>query len=329
MEDALVSIIVPVYNVEQFLSECIKGIINQTYTNIEIIIIDDGSTDSSGIICDSFLEKDPRIIVKHQNNKGLSGARNTGIDVAKGDYLCFVDSDDMVSPYMVKHLVELVENQHAEISFCSSKRCDSGKKYKDINFDESLLKDIVCYSSEESMRALIKYKKIPVTAWGKLYHRRLFESIRFPEGKYNEDAFISFRIIELSHKTCGCSNSDYYYRVNRNSIMRASFSEKRFDGIEAKLQQLAYISNTYPELIKSAESSIVAVCNECVFDMGVANYSNKDKEALIKKLYDKYCWSYLLDKTSLKGKFFAITSCISLNLGKKIARRLSKYKPTR
>ena len=329
MNNGLVSIIVPVYNVERYLSDCITGIAKQTYKNIEIILVDDGSTDSSGRICDDYLKIDSRITVLHQYNKGLSVARNAGIETAKGSYLCFVDSDDMVSPYMVEHLIELIRINDADLSFCCSTRCDSGIKFSEIGFGISVLNDITNYSSGEAMKALIKYKTIPVTAWGKMYRRKLFNSLRFPEGKYNEDAFISFRIIGLAKKVCGCSNIDYFYRVNRNSIMRAAFNEKRFDGIEAKLLQLSFVSDRYPALVRSAESSVVAVCNECLFDMGVANYSDSNKELFIQNQYKMYCGSYLMDNTSIKGKLFAIVSYISVRMGKAIAKRMYKYKPTR
>lgn len=331
MISPLVSVIVPVYNVEKYLNDCIEGIINQTYKNIEIILIDDGSQDASGSMCDYFCSVDNRINVIHQTNMGLSAARNAGIMKANGEYLCFVDSDDMVRRELVEHLIKPIIVNLVDFSCCGSIRCEecdtaqsiigAKEQYSDINMK--------VLSSEQAMNELIKERTLPVTAWGKLYSRELFKDIMFPVGKYNEDAFTTYRIINASRTIGVINTNDYIYRKNNGSIMRSSFKEKRFDIIEAKKNQLEFIRQHYPALEQYAESSIVASCNECVFDMGTAGYSHTEKEKEISILYHNYLRSYLRDHTSPKGKAFAILASCNVQAAKKTARLLKTRKPKR
>lgn len=233
----LVSVIVPVYNVETFLDHCIESIVGQTYSNIEIILVDDGSTDSSGMRCEQWKEKDSRVVVCHQENQGLSAARNTGIDIAKGDYLCFIDSDDFVTNNYIESFVKELEVTGADFVLCdiiSSKLADSA-----MEIDENKIltpEDCRYWLTNPISREYV----LMVVAWNKLYKRSLFESYRFPEGKLHEDEFmINYMIYHVS-KAAYISNANYIYRNNENSITGKDNANniKHLNGIEAYEERL-------------------------------------------------------------------------------------------
>lgn len=243
-----ISIIVPVYNVENYLNECLDSIIDQTYKNIEIILIDDGSKDSSGKICDEYIKKDKRIKVVHKENGGLSSARNAGLDIASGEYITFIDSDDCVSPYFIEKLYNsCIENK------CDIAECDY------LNFDKEPLVEhhpieIEVISKKEKL--LRGYKKDfgrTVVVWNKIYKKYLFNSLRFPIGKTNEDAYLTYKVLYYCKTNIAITNEAlYYYRRNNNSIMRRKFNVKRLDELEAwKEHKLFYYKNNEKDLYKS------------------------------------------------------------------------------
>lgn len=250
----LISIIVPVYNVEQYLSKCIDSIINQTYKNLEIILIDDGSTDKSGEICDKYKNEDKRIIVIHQLNGGVSAARNTGIGVAKGKYILFIDSDDWIEKDYVSSLFTYAGDD--TIVCCGYKRIfddkiieNSVKKFTELNKVEflNLLQD---YELE-------KHKKPVVNPIGnymcnKIYPAQLFRSIRFPIGYVYEDAFISIRLFSQISKFIVLPEAGYNYVVRNDSIVATPKKLADIDYIMARLQQEQDLSLNNEVLLKSS-----------------------------------------------------------------------------
>ena len=181
MANKLVSIIVPVYNVEKYLPKCVDSLINQTYKNVEIILVDDGSTDQSGNICDTYLEKDNRIVVLHKKNGGLSDARNFGIEHAKGDYYSFVDSDDYLKEQTIEYLVDAAENNDCQISVCNMIRFyDDGTNdvfYKPCN-------NQVILENNDRFQTLSQ-----PSVCNKLFKKELFDGVKFPYRKYYEDTY--------------------------------------------------------------------------------------------------------------------------------------------
>ena len=234
----LVSVIVPVYNVEKFLDHCIESIVGQTYSNIELILVDDGSTDSSGSLCDNWKTKDSRVVVCHQNNKGLSGARNTGIDISKGDYLCFIDSDDFVTANYVESFVNEIEATNADFVLCdiiSSKFTDAS-----MELDENRIlspEDCRNWLTNPISREYV----LMVVAWNKLYKRKLFESFRFPDGKLHEDEFMINHMIYNIDKVAYISKANYVYRNNEASITGKDNANniKHLNGVEAYEERLS------------------------------------------------------------------------------------------
>ena len=187
MEETLVSVIIPVYNVEKYLKKCVESVINQTYKNLDIILVDDGSEDLSGRMCDEWEKKEKRITAIHKRNGGLSDARNVGLDVAKGDYYVFIDSDDYISPDMIEIMMDSAKRNSCEIAICNmirfSESGDSFPFYKPATNEQVLL-------GEKRYQTLSQ-----PSVCNKLFRADLFENIRFPKGKYYEDTFIYHELL--------------------------------------------------------------------------------------------------------------------------------------
>lgn len=235
----IVSVIIPVYNVEKYLDKCLKSVVNQTYKELEILLVDDGATDSSGKLCDYWAQKDNRIKVIHKSNGGLSDARNVGIDHAKGDYLVFVDSDDYIDCRLIEHLVYLVINSSAEIAMCKFQYA-----YDDYLEDKSRIsKNYEILSGRESVLRRYKNQDVQfVTAWAKIYHKRLFISYRYPYRKYHEDEFLTYKLLYEANNIARSEERLYYYRQRRDSIM-GEMKSIHPDLIEAQKCAIIYFEN--------------------------------------------------------------------------------------
>lgn len=214
MPEPLVSIIVPIYKVEPYLRRCLDSIVNQTYTNLEIILVDDGSPDNCPQICDKYAEKDKRIVVVHKKNGGLSDARNVGLDICQGEYISFVDSDDWVSETYIKALIRLIAENDSDIAICEHLKTAEEKTKKEFFVDKKN------YSSKEALLRLFAKNNITyVVSWGKLYKNSLFASFRFPIGKYHEDEFTTYILFYNSKKISYTSEILYYYYQRSDSIV--------------------------------------------------------------------------------------------------------------
>lgn len=237
----LISVIIPIYNVEKYLSRCINSVIAQTYKNLEIILVNDGSFDSSGIICDEFALKDSRIKVIHKKNGGLSDARNVGINIANGFYFTFIDSDDWVSNDFLEKLYNLCINYNAEISICDF------VETKTTNTFLSDLKNnqVIQYTNIESLYQLTKYSKTQFgIVCGKLYHKKLFDNVRFPVGKIHEDEFVSYILIYNANKIVYIDRKMYYYFMRNESITRNNFNiRNKLNALEAFQERASFYKN--------------------------------------------------------------------------------------
>ena len=192
--EALVSVIIPVHNVSPYLREALDSVIYQTYKNLEILVIDDGSTDGSGIICDKYLS-DPRVIVIHQDNRGLSGARNTGLDHATGDYISFLDSDDVYHPNMINLLLQSVLQYNADLSACGYTPFINSHLKKTKHKPRKIIENAHVLSKRETIILLLE-GSFSTNVWSKLYRRQLWESLRFPEGYVYEDLHVMPFLLE-------------------------------------------------------------------------------------------------------------------------------------
>ena len=224
-----ISVIVPVYKVEKYLHECVDSILSQTFRGFELILVDDGSPDNCGAICDEYAGKDARIRVIHQENQGLSGARNSGIDVARGEYITFIDSDDLVDERYLEILMEAAKDG-TDIAICRHREFSDGDILSEWGEE---------YASQafDAENALIRLYNgsslVPVNAWGKLFRRELIGESRFPLRRLHEDQAFTPYILYRAKKIVSCDATLYHYRVNPASITRNTFSLRRYDDLWA------------------------------------------------------------------------------------------------
>lgn len=239
----LISVIVPIYKVETYLDRCIQSIKEQTYRNLEIILVDDGSPDCCGEICDRYATEDSRIKVIHKVNGGLSDARNAGIEIAEGDYIAFVDSDDWIHKQMLELLIKAIERDGSEIAICSYQTVYDDKRYEDIYYqgDGAINTLTVVNQTDSQYDYFVKTdrREIYTVAWNKLYHRRLFENIRYPKGKVHEDEYTTFKLLYEAKGIVWIKLPLYYYVQRSNSIM-GEFRASRFDIFDGYLEKICF-----------------------------------------------------------------------------------------
>lgn len=259
----LISIVVPVYNVELYLEKCLQSLLAQTYTDFEIILVDDGSTDHSGTICDKYQAMDSRVHTIHQSNGGLADARNTGINAASGEYITFVDSDDWVDERLLAVLWEGIK-MGAAISACGfyTVRNGSTKAWRKFNGEYQIL------SAKDAVKDMMYTKSIDTSAWAKLFHKDCFLKIRFPKGHLYEEVATTYRLFLSQEKIAITTNPLYYYVKHPGSIVTSSFSEKHMDMLKYSQEMLAIAEERYPELISAGKRRIVYACFYLLKTMG-------------------------------------------------------------
>ena len=247
-EMPLISVIVPVYRVEKYLDRCLQSITEQTYRNLEIILVDDGSPDGSGAICDAWAAKDSRIRVIHKENAGAGAARNTGLDVATGDIVSMIDSDDYLEVHMYEHLLQLMKDgvDIAECDICWTER-------DDLSMEDGSEAEIKVCNVEDAMRLHIRDEIFCQTPPNKQYRRQTMADIRFPEGNLIDDEYFTYRVIGNARKLARSSARMYAYRQQPGSAMHKTFSLRRLQGLEAKVQRLEYLEKNMPSLVYEAK----------------------------------------------------------------------------
>lgn len=254
----MVSIIVPVYKVEDYLERCIRSIVNQTYKEIEIIIINDGSPDKCPEICDKWAEEDKRIKVIHKKNGGLSDARNAGMQIASGEYIAFVDSDDWISPFYLEYLIKAIVDSKCDIVECDIIRT------QETGFEEQIIENDVrnlnIFQTEEALKELIEDGHLHQYVWNKLYRRAVIQGIMFEKGKTNEDEFWTYQVFGNVKCVGKVAVPLYYYFQRKSSIMGEQYSLKRLDALEAKMQRQKYIEQVYPNLSDIAKNNLFTSC---------------------------------------------------------------------
>lgn len=254
MSKPLISVIVPIYNVEQYLDKCITSIVNQSYKNLEIILVDDGATDKCPDICDNWAIKDDRIVVIHKENGGLSDARNSGLNIAKGEYISFIDSDDWIDLKFYEILYNSLFLNNAQIS-----ASEVLWVYDDHQKKEEYFYNKKIFSSEEAIQTLIQGRGFYAVAWNKLYKATLFDDIRFPVGKLHEDEFVVYRLIDKAESLVLCKEVNYYYRQRQGSIMK-QWSIEHLDALEAYFERSIFLKYNYPNLYVKDKVFLLLAC---------------------------------------------------------------------
>lgn len=313
-----ISVIVPVYNVEQYLERCVNSIINQTYTNLEIILVNDGSTDNSGKLCDELAKKDERIRVIHKENGGLSDARNRGIDEAESDLVGFIDSDDYIDSDMYEVLLKNLNNTDADLSMCALYDV-----YNNTPEAQVTNKETWELSSEQAIKMVMEAKILSVTAVNKLYRKSLFTDLKFEVGKIAEDAFIMIKLLDKCEKIVATNEKKYYYVHRENSITTQKFSTKFLNVIEAYEQNSNIILEKYPKLKDVAQTRMnwayFYVLDRLLLD---DNYNDKELENKLISYLKNHRKDILNDPLFTKGrKIGFIALLLSRNLYRKLIEK--------
>ena len=293
MQGPKLSIIVPIYNVGAYVGKCIESIINQTYRNLEIILVNDGSTDDGGLISDEYSKKDDRIIICHQENQGLSMARNNGISVSSGDYLGLVDGDDWIEKEMYETLFKNIDEYDADISTCAESRVDKTGKIiqfiPSVKIEHDGTEEIKLFENDKIMETFLldeRPYKIGDGATNKLYKRHIFENIYFPKGKVYEDSHIMHLLIGRAKRLVMTNNSYYNYLNREGSITQEPFSLRAFDYMEANEQRYDFVVKNYPHLEE--------VCRRLYFKVIIMIFLKIKDNSDIKKYHEQI--SNIIDK---------------------------------
>lgn len=239
-----ISIIIPIYNVEAYLPQCLDSVIHQTYQDLEIILVNDGSTDACPQICETYAAKDKRIILIHKENGGLSDARNAGINICNGDFISFVDSDDIMSLDFYQLLMEALVKNDADIAECSFSTFEDGE---DIVLEPNSNPVAEFYNTECALNAIFE-EKLSIVVWNKIYKKELFYHIIFPVNKINEDVYTTYKVFAKAKKIVKTSDVLYFYRNHGGSIMGRDYSLKRLDGLAANEEMMHYFEKYFPNL---------------------------------------------------------------------------------
>lgn len=239
----LISVILPIYNIENFMDRCMESVLSQTYKNLEIIMVDDGATDSCPQMCDEYARKDSRIVVYHKQNGGLSDARNYGIERAKGEYITCIDPDDCVDKDYVEYLYNTLIKYKAKMSICQHRvQFDSGKVDEHGAEGDEKLETTKC------LERLLYHDVIDTSAWAKLYHKSLFKEVRYPKGKLFEDIATTYLLMLQCEYIAVGYLSKYTYFVRSNSIVTSAFKPAKLDMIEMTDNMADYVDNHCPQL---------------------------------------------------------------------------------
>lgn len=248
-EQPLCSVIVPVYNAENYLAECIESVQTQGYMNYELLLVDDGSTDKSAIICDDYASKNPKIVVVHKVNAGVSSARNTGIDLSTGQYVMFLDADDYLVPGSLRVLIEAAEKFEADI--VGGLTVDNSYLWKGDS-------DFIIWRGTEGIEQSLKDNPFTYAAWAKIYRKEVIGNTRFcEEFKINEDSLFVFEVLCKQPKFIGLKDEIYGYRNNVDSASHAKFSEKYFDVVKVAKKKYKIIKELYPAFLELAENMLL------------------------------------------------------------------------
>lgn len=295
MPNPLISIIVPIYKVEPYLRRCLDSIVNQTYTNLEIILVDDGSPDGCPQICDEYAAKDKRIVVIHKENGGLSDARNAGLDICKGEYISFVDSDDWVEKEYIDFLLKNSQQYDADILIVNHDLAEAGTIIASEPFEEFFV------SGSDAFKKIISSQTIHLgVSWAKLYKRSLFSKIRFPKGKIHEDDYTSYKLIYGANYVCAINRVLYHYYQRADSITSCDNS---YDHTLVEKEQLGFLLEK--KEFELAELLVIRLgwhwLNQYIHD-------NDNKESLTKAK----CWENTIKKIPTRNFFKRLKLLLSL-----------------
>ena len=307
----IVSIIVPVYNVEAYIYECVDSLLGQTYRDLEIILVDDASPDNCPRICDDYAQKDPRIKVIHKPNGGLSDARNAGIDVATGDYLMFVDSDDYIVSTMVEQLLSMAEQSEAGIASCGYTG-DLDKLSAETSGQFRVA------TAAEALKCILVEKEISTSASTKLYATRLFEDVRFPVGKIYEDYATIYKVIHKAGKVAYNDEKKYYYRPNPTGITGGKFYKKQMQYFEISEQVMTFVTAEYPQYVKYVNNRAERMAISFYKKISESGFDDKETIRTLSRFIRKHIWRYLFSGYAPLSKMYGLMVSVMPRLALKV-----------
>lgn len=320
MPNHFISIIVPCYNVEAYLCKCVDSLLAQTYKNIEIILVDDGSPDASGAICDEYAQKDNRIKVIHKKNGGLSDARNVAIDIAKGEYITFVDSDDFVASDYVETLYHLVKKYQCKVGVAWLRTFHEGCEAdtNQLPYIEKL------FDRMEGIEKMFYQELFDTAAWCKIYHRSLFETgIRYPLGLIYEDLPTTYLLFLQADKIAFCNRVIYNYLLRANSIEGQPFKANKLDSALKILDMIQSHANELKPIEKAVRCRMLSFCLHILLEMP-AGYPDKRKQVLIDYV-KRNRWKVLTDtRARKKARIGALISYLGLNTTRRILNQVKE-----
>lgn len=319
----LVSLIIPVFRVSDYLPRLLESVVSQTHKEIEVILIDDGSPDASGKICDEYALRDSRIKVLHTHNNGVADARNTGVDASAGDYIVFADGDDYLANDYVEYLYKLCNSNNADIACCAWTTDEGGKltKCRYRRTDPGLYK-----GRNEAMRAMLTTLLFSSSVWGKMFKRTLFANVRFPaHSNYYEDDATMYRLASYADSVAIGGESKYFYTLRDDSMIHRSFNENNLNMIKVFEERCEFIVKEYPELAVYARSDVLMAVNHCVIKMCDEKLYHHPAIKELKPYYRKYERDYLRGISFLPAKLFSITAYISIPLAMRLYSLSGKH----
>lgn len=315
-----ISVIVPVYNVQAYLPRCLDSILAQTFRDMEIILVDDGSPDESGAICDEYAARDERVRVIHKANGGVSSARNAGLDVARGRWIGFVDSDDYIAPDMYEYLHSIAIREQAQIAMCDAYMFYDNGVVEEHPNDFYRVTDKV-----EAARIVLEAQITSVTAWNKLYRWDVYDGIRFPEGKTAEDAFVILDVLAKAERIVISNAQKYYYYRRVNSITMKAFNPRDLDAVEAYEANASKAMAISPTL---ADAALLRRCWARFYVLDKFMLSGDSVRAELVREYTSFlrenCGFILKSRVFTKGRKLGLLALlVSPSLYRTIVRRFT------
>lgn len=289
MSNPLISVIVPVYKAEAYLERCISSIRNQTYTNLEIILVDDGSPDRSGEMCDAFAKEDSRIRVFHKENGGQSSARNLGLDHMTGEYIAFVDSDDWIETEMYERLYELIKTYQVKIACCGIQTDFLDGKIGYFNHAYPNDKTVRIFERMDALRDIMHNARVTYSPCDKLFHRDIFADIRMTVGRINEDTEILPKCVELADRIVYDPHPFYHYTMTQQSTTRGTFQVRNFAEADVTLEKAEDYRVRYPQLYDAAMAEYYTVCLTIIYRSAKSPSCAQRRKELIRELRGPLC----------------------------------------
>ena len=308
-----ISVIVPVYNVEKYLAHCVHSILQQTYSDWELVLVDDGSTDKSGQICDDFVAQHKKIKVIHKTNGGLSDARNAGTMIAQGKYITYVDSDDWIAPNFIETLYSAITAANADVAVCDLVQ----NATEEIAFERKRHESKI-FDGPGAMEEMLYQTSFDTSACGKLYNAELMRKFCFPKGKLYEDLFLIYKVLFTAHKVVYIPQELYAYRKTTGSIMNQRFTLRMFDELDAADEIVAFVGANCPEYLPAANARRFSSYSQVLRWMKGADRSDeavRQAEERIWRFLKGYRRQMLLDKNARAKNRAAAALAL---LGKKI-----------